>query len=300
MKKNALEIAKEIFYSQLKISLQIKNQLPEYSSTFELIPFTSQEISIFLKDFYENVAKEIFSTSGTHRKDEWRLGWSGAGTRKDPIHNFEIPFYFGKDNILRLYGKLYKSSNPYAELLILRSMHLFAFEYAATFFDSDFAIAEYGCGTGHNILLAPKAHQKFGYDWVDSSFSKIKDLDPSIHLDVVDFFDPNTYKGPMQKYIIFTNDALEQTGAKFFKFMDFHMRNPNCIGGMHFEPIPNQFQGNLGIQSDLYHYARGYLTGFLEYIALSKEIEKISDYLAFSTSLGSKNMFSHHFIIWRK
>ena len=102
------------------------------------------------------------------------------------------------------------------------------------------------------------------------------------------------------EYVFFTNDALEQTGTSFKRFIDYHIENKNCLGGIHFEPVPGQFTGTLASQSDTYHYSRGYLVGLIEYLNLYLSKKLINNLWSIPSGLGSKFITSHHIILWKK
>ena len=161
----------------------------------------------------------------------------------------------------------------------MRALHSLGYQLLNKIFDQTFALAEYGCGTGHNIALAPSEYQKYAYDWASSSEQHLSKF-PDIKFGICDFFKESTFTAPHKNYVIFTNDALEQTGANFRKFLDYHIDNENCLGGIHFEPVPGHYDGVLATQSDIYHYARGYLIGLTEYLKLCQSTKKIQKFLA--------------------
>ncbi|MDB4852523.1 hypothetical protein OAI23_03450 [Alphaproteobacteria bacterium] len=251
-------------------------------------------------EFIQKLKNDTFSVSGADRQFEWEEGWSETGFKPDPFNqHINIPFYFGKNEFIRVDGALYTTSDKFAELKFLRALHLAGYRLLDKIFTKQFALAEFGCGTGHNIALAPNKYQKYAYDWVWASKQHLSSF-PEIKFDICDFFNESTFKAPLKNYVIFTNDALEQTGVNFRKFLDYHVHNKYCLGGIHFEPIPGHFDGVLATQSDIYHFARGYLIGLTEYFKLCQATKQITTLYSVPSGLGSKFLNSHHITLWVK
>ena len=297
MKISPQNLAKKVF-NKFEINFDQTNLL--FSEPIELFKCNKKTTENVLEEFFEKLKKNAFSLSGSERQSEWENGWNGAGVRPDPYNqNINIPFYFGKNDFIRINGELYNSKDKYAELKFLRALHFAGYQILDNIISKDFALAEYGCGTGHNIILAPNKYQKYAYDWVWASKKNLSNF-PEITYGICNFFDNKTFSSPKKEYVVFTNDALEQTGAKFKQFIDYHVENKNCLGGIHFEPVPGQFTGMLGLQSDTYHYTRGYLVGLIEYLNLYELKKQIKEVCNFPSGLGSKFMNSHHVILWKK
>jgi len=297
MKISPQDLAKEVF-NEFEINFNQTHSF--FTEPIELFKCNDEITEVVLKEFFEKLTNNTFSFSGSERRSEWEKGWSGTGVRPDPYNkNISIPFYFGKNDFIRINGELYKSDDKFAELKFLRALHFAGYNLLDDILSQDFALAEYGSGTGHNIALAPNKYEKFAYDWVYSSQKHLFNF-PEVTFGICDFFDSKTFSAPKKEYVIFTNDALEQTGTNFKKFIDYHVKNKYCLGGIHFEPVPGQFQGTLASQSDTYHYSRGYLVGLIEYLNLYEFKKQINKIWSKPSGLGSKFMTSHHIILWKK
>ena len=91
----------------------------------------------------------------------------------------------------------------------------------------------------------------------------------------IDYFDPSTYKGASDSYIAFTNASLEQTGDKYIEFMNFLFSNPQCVGGIHIEPIRELLSLDSDLNKQSYEYAekRQYLTNFFNFFQSSGQLK---------------------------
>ena len=297
MKISPQDLAKKVFN---KFEINFDQTNPLFSESIELFKCNEKTTQNVLEEFFDDLKNDAFSFSGSQRQSEWEEGWRGAGVRPDPYFtDINIPFYFGKNDFVRVNGELYNSNDKFAELKFLRALHFAGYQILDNIISQDFALAEYGCGTGHNIALAPNKYQKFAYDWVWASKKHLSNF-PEITFGICNFFDYKTFSAPKKEYVVFTNDALEQTGAGFKRFIDYHVENQYCLGGVHFEPVPGQFIGALASQSDTYHYTRGYLVGLIEYLNLYELKKQIDEVWSIPSGLGSKFMNSHHIILWKK
>ncbi len=134
------------------------------------------------------------------------------------------------------------------------------------------SVAEFGCGTGHNLLaLARQQPGKvvFGLDWSRHALEHVKKLQHqgvSAHAVEFNLLEPNPdcLHFNLKEVGVLTVGALEQVGRKFEEFLCYLVSRqpPICI---HLEPIVELYDeakpfDQLAIK---YHRARGYLEGYL-------------------------------------
>jgi len=274
-----------------------------------LTKLSKNEELLFSIETFNEICANTLSKSGPRRKEQWELGWQSSGIFLDEnISRLPIPLYFTKNNIIRLKGELYNIDNKYAEIYILRVLQNFYLNAAKKEFVGINCIAEYGCGTGHNLDFLNQIgfgkENLYGYDWAESAIDRIKKcsfLEKS-NFDTIDYFDKLSFKSPNKEFIAFTFASLEQTGVNFKNFMNYLFDNENCVGGLHIEPIwellPNTSTPRL--ISRLYCQNRNYLTGFFDFMKLNEEFKNIKILNYNLNGFGSKFIEGYIPIIWKK
>jgi hypothetical protein len=244
-----------------------------------------------------------FKVAGACRKDDWEKGWSGDGVYNLNDEYNNLPYYFKKNQYVRLNGKLFKDENGFAEVDFLRALQIIIFKKYLPLVKVK-AIIEYGCGTGHNIQFLRKnlsnRYKFFGADWAISAKKKL--IENEILLRggafLVDFFNPHTYRAPSEPYIAFTNASLEQTGANYKKFMNFLIKDYLCQLGIHIEPIRELLDTHnpLNRQSFEYQEKRGYLKNFISYLCKKNLDVK----LAKDFGIGSSFLSGYQVVVWAR
>lgn len=256
------------------------------------------------KKFLKNckVESKNFKIAGASRKKDWEKGWSGNGTIFDNELQFHIPYYFKKNDYVRIGKNIYEDISGYTEYYLLRCIQYLVFNKYFKLNTKTNNIIEFGCGTGHNIIFLRKYFKNinwYGADWAKSAINKLSktNLLEKSNLKVVNFFDKKTYWKLDKKYYCFTNAALEQTGNKYKKFINFLFDDINCLGGIHIEPF-QELLGNSEIEINSKKYAnkRGYLKNFINFIKKNKKI-KISKK---KILIGSKYIYGYHVVFWLK
>ncbi len=134
------------------------------------------------------------------------------------------------------------------------------------------SVAEFGCGTGHNLLALAKQQPGkvvFGLDWSQHALEHVKKLRHqgiSAHAVEFNLLEPNLdcLHFNLKEVGVLTVGALEQVGKRFEEFLCFLVsrKPPICI---HLEPIIELYDetkpfDQLAVK---YHRARGYLEGYL-------------------------------------
>lgn len=266
----------------------------------------SQEVTIEkVSDIYSFLSQcelesVTFKKAGPQRKDDWETGWSGHGITTEYPDFPDLPYYFKKNTHVRIGENVYQDLSGLTELYLLRTIQDVAF--SSKLIDRANAIIEYGCGTGHNLryLASRFPHQLYGADWAKSAVERIVEskVVKSGRAFQVDYFDKNTYKGPQEPFIAFTNASLEQSGENYHDFLNFLFSNNQCVGGIHIEPISDLVSPTHDLNKFSIRYAkrRAYLTNFYHYMKASE----IKILCAKDFGLGSKFISGYQLLIWEK
>lgn len=240
--------------------------------------------------------------SGSHRINDWEKGWGGKGIIKSSKFKMNIPYYFKKNKYLRINNEVWKDLDGYGELILLRSIQHIVFNKALKKFKKKLLIIEFGCGVGHNIIYLKNFFSNYkwgGSDWTSSSieFLKKNKVCEEKYIKKVNFFDTKTFWKIKEKYICFTNAALEQTGLKYKKFINYLVIDNNCVGGIHIEPM-QELLGNTPLEKNSKYYAikRGYLKNFIKFIKSKKNIRVFSKKIL----IGSKFIYGYQIMYWIK
>lgn len=256
-------------------------------------------------DNYINECKKEsvkFKIAGEHRKQDWEKGWAGDGVYYSNDEYNNTPYYFKKNNYVRLNGKVYEDIDGFAELDFLRVLQSIIFNKAINSTKAK-SIIEYGCGTGSNIEFLKKIlpnYKYFGSDWAESGCKKLlenKILEKN-NIFCVDYFKKESFAAPAEKYIAFTNASLEQVGNRYQDFINYLNDDKNCEIVIHIEPIRDllNIESPLNRQSYEYEERRGYLDGFYDFIKnLNCKLLLAKDY-----GIGSKYLSGYQVLIWRR
>lgn len=168
---------------------------------------------------------------------------------------------------VRLSGRYVMPESPLFEADFLAVVRAYLFD---KYFTNVWSVAEFGCGTGHNLLaLSQQLPNKilFGLDWSKQALEKAARLECCITTKEFDLFNPVTdyfMHFDVNRVGVLTVGALEQVGKRFYNFLCFLLsRKPPII--IHLEPIIELYDENdpfdqLAVH---YHQMRGYLEGYL-------------------------------------
>jgi hypothetical protein len=229
--------------------------------------------------------------AGEKRKQQWEKGWD-ENLKTGDIN----PKYFGKYNIFRLNGRFIFSNEKGFEQKMLYKL---VDEMVKKYLNKLEVVCEFGCGTGHNLLrmkkIIPDTHL-IGLDWTESSQKILAQYDVDGHN--FNFFNPkfNLQKGSG----VITIVALEQTGKKYKKFVQFLLKKKPSIV-VHIEPIPELLDSTKLIDylSIQYMHKRGYLNGYLDYLKELQKQGKIKILEARRSGIGSKLIDGYSIIAWK-
>ena len=134
--------------------------------------FSPEEKEVIIQDILTRCEQGEFSVSGPHRKSDWVSGWNEI-LREFRDSGFDLKALIPKDihgdRPLRLNGEY-----------IISNSNSFEHDYSTVFrtwlFSKYFAdyenVYEFGCGTGHNLVLCAKLlgnKNFYGLDWASPS-----------------------------------------------------------------------------------------------------------------------------------
>lgn len=242
--------------------------------------------------------------AGRHRIKDWEDGWSGRGIAPDEGFGENLPFYFKKNEYVRILNDVYRDGDGYLELKLLRVLQILAVRRAINSFDPFDMFVEYGAGTGHNLeFLRSIFGGKFdfgGCDWASPAIENMveKGIVDGKNAHRVDYFDEKTFWSPAcGAFAAFTNASLEQAGNEYKEFIDWLTSKDNCVGGIHIEPV-KELLSDSPLDRNAFEYceARHYLNGFLHYLEAKDNIAVFAK----NFGLGSKFLSGYQMVVWRK
>lgn len=238
--------------------------------------------------------------AGADRHADWERGWAqhaNATTAKDLI-----PGYFGKYSVVRHNGELVGCARPTTEYEALAELQN---ELFTQYFKSALRVAEFGCGTWHNLLRAhkinPTARLK-GLDWTTAAIDlgfRLQDtlFSGRIAARTFDFFNPTG--AIADRSAVLTCAALEQVGTQFRPFIDWLIeQRPSTV--LHIEPIDELLDPTnlLDFLSLEYSRKRGYLSGLLTYLRQLEAEDKITIHEARRSGVGSLLLDGYSIVAW--
>lgn len=237
--------------------------------------------------------------SGEHRLGEWDKGWE-----ENLISGNIVPKYFGKYNIVRWKRLLVKALSPDYEVNML---YLIVDWLADKYMRDAHAIYEFGCGTGHHLTHVRAVNKNaslYGLDWAESSQQIVNNLakelgDQNLFSKNFDFFNPDNDFTLASDSIVYTVASLEQTGNRYYTFLDYLLRNKPklCI---HIEPIAELLDNSnlLDYLSIEYFKKRKYLSGFLTTLRQLEKEGRINIIKAQRTYVGSMFIEGYSVVVW--
>lgn len=265
----------------------------------------AQEAAVIMQCFNVLINEEL-NVAGEHRKADWESGWGENLSEFKKSHSFAslTPRYFGKNQISRLNQRFIRPLSGHYEAQMLSLL----IRLVASEFLSDKAhIAEFGCGSGVNLLDIRAVNSNAvltGLDWSTRSQSIVAAIaeklgDSRLLGRNFDFFLPDDGFHLGKKSAVMTVAALEQVGTNFEKFLDYILKaKPEiCI---HLEPVGELLdrQNTLDFLSLQYFKKRSYLTGFLSKLKSLEACGRAKIHVARRTFTGSQFIEGHSLIVW--
>lgn len=213
-----------------------------------------------------------WSRSGPHRLDAWIGGWAenlqafrDGGYRDEAL----IPGYYRPEvQPMRMLGDLWLPEAPMSDA---RMAGILASWLGERYLADAAAIAEFGCGPGHNILALARMFPGkpiYGFDWAPPSQEILALIAAQLGFDVhgarFDMFAPPRLDLP-EGHACLTIGAIEQLGDAYRPFLDY-LLSLRSLRVVHAEPFyelhdPETLLGHLGRR---YIEKRGYLRGYVD------------------------------------
>ena len=225
----------------------------------------------------ENVFLRVFKAlhsqlevSGPHRLRRWEDGWS-ENLREFERSGFDpgtlVPKFI-KNDVKRLQGEYILPESTSFEIDFVSVLWQFLFR---TYFSQAESIYEFGCGPGQNLVELARIHpdkRLYGLDWAQSALEIVENLRGRLGINVqaerFDFFCPSDALRLEEGAAVFTAGALEQTGVRFQRFLDWLLEQSFSIC-VNVETLQETYD-----PAKLFDYVacsyiekRGYLQGYL-------------------------------------
>ena len=261
---------------------------------------------IFL-DAIKKCDNDKLAVSGPHRRDDWRRGWA---------ENLQEFLSAGGD-LKALAPKDWHGDRPlrYKEDYIISNSNSFERDFTLVFkhwlyrkYFRDYEnIYEFGCGTGHNLVIMAEIFPEkrlFGMDWVAESQELLSAIAGKYawHIEGAqfDFFKPDYKLEILPRSLVYTSSALEQLGGAFGSFLDYLLAkkpdmcvNVECMAEYYDE---NKLYDYVALR---YHKKRNYLDGFLTRLRELEKEKAITIIATKRTGFGSLYHEGYMYVIWK-
>ncbi len=229
------------------------------------------ERDALILEIIERIENDTQVIGSPERAAVWERGWVDALERfkTNPRDESLIPAFIHKNNPVRYRGGLYQPDKANNELLHCLRMQAFI---GQTLADCDH-IAEFGCGTGWNLLTLARLGfpHLAGLDFSRSSANIISSInerfDIAISANLFDMRHPDYEKKLRERNGVFTFGSVEQLAQNWQPFFEYLLANkPQIV--VHIEPIlelydPRNLLDALAIR---FHRKRGYAEGWLPWL----------------------------------
>lgn len=246
------------------------------------------------------------SVSGPGKQVNWERGWSeNLQEFEKSGHNTEtlLPKFVRKGQVVRLQGEFILPSNPDFETAMVTVLRDVLFR---RYFAGVRRIAEFGCGTGLNLLHLARLYPDkalYGLDWAQASCDIVNQLAATQRINLkgvrFDMYAPDPSFELDEECGVFTIGALEQLGTGFAPFLSFLCQRSPAIC-IHFETM-NELYRDSSLSDHLikrYSGARNYLDGFLNSLK-GLEQEGRAQILQVQRTFGSLYHEGYSFVAWR-
>ena len=246
------------------------------------------------------------SVSGPGKQVNWERGWGeNLQEFEESGHNLEtlLPKFVRKGQVVRLQGEFILPANPDFETAMVTVLRDVLFR---RYFPGVRRIAEFGCGTGLNLLHLSRLFPDkalCGLDWAQASCDIVNRLAATQRINLkgvrFDMYAPDPSFDLDEGDGVFTIGALEQLGGGFGPFLSFLCERSPAIC-IHFETM-NELYSDSSLSDHLikrYSGARNYLDGFLSSLK-ALEQEGAAQILQVQRTFGSLYHEGYSFVAWR-
>jgi hypothetical protein len=234
------------------------------------------------------------------RINAWERGWSEARQkfRNKPVVESLIPAFIHVDQPVRWKQEFYQPDAEYNELMHVR----FVQDWIGNHLEDCAHIAEFGCGTGFNLVaMAQRLPGKYfvGFDFSPAAVELVNQVGWALQLPIVAYPCDMLYPGPalLPDSGIFTFGAIEQLAGDFTRFMEYLLvSKPKIV--VHVEPCIELLDENnlVDYLAIMFMKKRGYTAEFLPWLQNDPRVELIA---VERTGFGSLMIDSYNLIVWR-
>jgi hypothetical protein len=221
------------------------------------------------------IRDETLRRSGEDDPAVWVRGWGEVAAQlktREITRESLRPQYFRGEPICRVFGRYIRPLAPGFEYDVGLALRRIVFD---EFLGGMPTIAEFGCGTGINILLLagqfPTA-ELIGADWApicaDILAQMARQTGRRIRGEVFNMLTATGWAGPAEPgAALLTVHAMEQLGENWRAFADFLIARKPALC-LHIEPLFEHYDARSAFddRARRYHLKRGYLRGFLPYV----------------------------------
>lgn len=234
------------------------------------------------------------------RTAAWERGWQEALARfkANPCEESLIPAFIHNDQPVRWEGDFWMPDEEYNELSHVRVLQA---RLAACLQDCP-TIAEFGSGTGFNLVALWEQFHSKEYHAFDFSLSAVALADEIRKLSSVPvfghLFDMKKPDAALSTGTgVFTFGAIEQLAGQFHAFMGYLIeQRPRIV--VHIEPIAELYDPTslLDALALRFHRKRGYTEGLLPWLQVNPSVELLQ---VEKSAFGSLMHSGYNLIAWR-
>ena len=265
-----------------------------------MIKIEGEERAALIAEINRRIDADTQIVGAAERTEVWERGWSEAAQkfRNNPVEESLIPAFVRSGQPVRWKQEFWHPDENQNELTHIRYMQ----KWIAAWLEDCGHIAEFGCGTGFNLVaLAKMFPDKYftGYDFAQSAVDLVHQVAWALNLKI-------DAKGFDMKYPVewmpdnsgvFTFGAIEQLAGDFKVFMEYLLINkPKIV--VHVEPTIELYDpaNEVDALAIRFHRKRGYTVGLLPWLQNDPRVKMIH---VERTGFGSLMMESYNLLVWR-
>lgn len=270
-------------------------------------PFSQPERDKLILDFLLRIRDRQFSFVTEGDKTRWIEGW-GENLEGFDQSNGDIdallPKYIRPNMPVRLLGDFVKTEDPYFEKHWYEVFREWLF---LTYFKEFDHIFEFGCGSGFNVARLSEMYPDavvHGLDWALPSVQIVEKLRTKNGLNtqghLFDFFEPDENIEIPPNSVVLTIGALEQTGYRNSKFLDFLVdKRPALV--VHIEPTFDWYDESSLIDylAITAHELRNFWRGYHEKLHQLEEQGRVNILKTKRADFGSLVLEGYSQTIWQ-